>query len=139
MILTYAPDDGDKQEWRFRGDRLMTTEAEAIEKVTAFTYADFGRKLLEGNPTARRAVVWVLRKRTEPTLRFGDVDFPMGALTLDFEDEEKEAMRQAISDDRSLSEEDKMEALAEIGFSDLDGADVAEIDPKDEAEAAEQV
>jgi hypothetical protein len=118
VILTFTPDEGEKQEWRFRGDKLMTTEAEAVEKVTGMTYAEFGERLLNGNPTARRAVVWVMRKRTEPTLRFGEVDFPMGALRLDFEDEEKAEMRDAILADRTYSVKDKREALAELGFDD---------------------
>lgn len=131
MILTFTPDEGEKQEWRFRGDKLMTTEAEAVEKVTGMSYAEFGERLLQGNPTARRAVVWVLRKRTEPTLRFGEVDFPMGALQLDFEDEEKAEMREAILADRKFSVAEKREALAELGFDDeiVDPSDLGKDEP----------
>jgi hypothetical protein len=127
MIVTFTPDDGEKREWNFQPSRLLTTEAEAIEKVTGQTYADWGQTLLGGGMAARRALVWVLRKRDgEPDLRFRDVDFPVGALEINLDGGEKERVRQAIERDPHMSDEDREAAYAELGAP--EGGD-----PKDEA------
>ncbi len=116
MRIFYAPDDGEKQEWSYKPDRLMATEAEAIENVTGMRYAEFAGKFLVGNATASRALVWVLRKRHgEPTLRFKDVDFPVGALRVELDDEENERVRQARLNDPTLTEEERAELAAEMG------------------------
>jgi hypothetical protein len=117
MIVTFMHEDGDKREWQFKPDRLLTTEAEAIERVTGMTYADFGESLMNGGMTARRAMVWVLRKRNgEPELKFRDVDFPVGDVDIDLDDGEKEKMRQALLADANLTEEQRTYALAELSY-----------------------
>lgn len=126
MIVTYVPDDGDKLEFTFKPRRLLTTEAEAIEKITGGTYAEFVDALTEGSITARRALLWSLRKRNgEPEIRFRDVDFPIDALEIELDDEEKEQIRQVIRDDATLTDEDREAALAELG------PEVATPDPKE--------
>ena len=115
MIITYTPDDGEKQVWSFSPERLLTTEAEAIEKVTGQSYADFAEALLNGGITARRAVVWVMRKRCgEPELRFRDVDFPVGAFRLDLDPEEKALIRNAILQTSDLTPEQRAGVLATL-------------------------
>jgi hypothetical protein len=89
MKIFYAPDDGDAQAWDFDPMRMLTTEAEAIETVTGLTYIQFGEALENGSMKAFRALVWIMRKRHEdPTLKYRDVDFPIGALTFEADDEE---------------------------------------------------
>ena len=60
--------------------RLTNVEAMAIEKVTGLELGSFHEKLKAGSALAMTAWVWVLAKRQEPTLRFGDVEFDMAEL-----------------------------------------------------------
>lgn len=116
MIVTYTPDEGDKREWRFKPERLLATEAEAVERVTGGTYSEFGASLMNGGVTARRALVWIMRKRDgEPEVKFRDVDFPIGALSIELDDEEKALVRQAVSSNEAMSDEDRETLLAELG------------------------
>ena len=116
MIVTYTPDEGEPRVWPFKPDRLLTTEAEAVERVTGQTYREFGEALFAGSVTAYRALVWVLRKRNGvPDLRFKDVVFPIGALSIDLDDGEKVDTRKAIEASADMSEDDKAEALSALG------------------------
>lgn len=60
-------------------DRLMVTEVEAFERVTGDKMQD---ALASGSATALRALVWIARKRVEPTLAFKDVDFALEDLEI---------------------------------------------------------
>lgn len=87
--ITYAPDGEVAQTWDFDPKRLMMAELEAIEKVTGLTFIEFGEGLNKGSAKAMRALVWILRKRHgEPTLRYSEVDFALGDLTTDDDEEQ---------------------------------------------------
>jgi hypothetical protein len=104
MKIFYAPDDGDPQAWDFDPARMLTSEAEAIETVTEMTYLEFGEALSKGSMKAFRALVWIMRKRHEDaTLRYRDVDFPIGALT--FENDEPEPADDEQADSPGPKEE----------------------------------
>lgn len=55
-------------------DKLMVSEAEAIEKVTGEKMQD---ALSSGTATSMKALVWVAMKRQQPDLAFRDVDFAL--------------------------------------------------------------
>lgn len=128
MLITYAPDEGDKQEWQFKGRTLMATEAEAIEKVTGIDWGEFSGRLMAGSPTAKRGLLWALLKREEPTLRFSACDFPIGSVEVELDEEEKADLRAAVRRSPSLTEEQRREALAQLGGEEADD----EPGPKDE-------
>ena len=73
MLIIYRPEGGEEQTWQFDPQEMLDVEATAIERVTGFTYAEFGEKFLKGSILAWKALLWVLRRRTEPTLAFRDV------------------------------------------------------------------
>lgn len=60
------------QEYRLR--TLMLSEARAIQKVTRKTMGDFDDALAKGDVDCYAALIWVARKRQEPTLTFEQVD-----------------------------------------------------------------
>lgn len=128
MLITYAPDEGDKREWQFKGRTLMATEAEAIEKATGIDWGEFSGKLMSGSPTAKRGLLWVLMKREEPTLRYTACDFPVGSVDVELDEEEKADLRAAIRRSPSLSDKERQEALAQLGG----GEDDTEPGPKGE-------
>jgi hypothetical protein len=89
VIVVYTPDEGEPQRWPFKPGRVMATEAEAIEKVTGYSFQEWGDAMEKGSATALRALVWILRKRHEdPTVRYRDVDFPLGAVEIEMEDDD---------------------------------------------------
>src|SRR3954471_19535886 len=111
MLFKYAPEGAEPREWPFNPDKLMSSECEAIEKVTGLTYQEFAVKILDGSVTARRALLWVLLKRTEPTLRHSQVGFPAGAVVVEFEQFELKKMRDAIADDDDMDDGDRVRVL----------------------------
>lgn len=124
MIITYTPDDAEPQMWNFKPDRMLATEAEAIEKKTGLRFAEWAEALQHGSAIALRAMLWILLKRTEPTLQFGDVDFALGSLGLDLDEDEKRTARDALNADIDMSDEDKQKMLDYLGED-----DDAETDP----------
>jgi len=120
MLFNYRPEGAEPRQWEFVPDKLMVAEAEAIEKATHLTYAEFGAELVKGSMTARRALLWVLLKRTEPTLRHTQVDFPTGAVELEFEQSELKDMRRAVEDNADLSDAERAEYLKQLDRQILD-------------------
>ena len=77
----------DGQQLDFDPKKMLNVEVMAITNTTGITFNDFGAQLNAMNYELITAIVWVLRKRAEPTLRFSDVVFEIGACT--FEDDEE--------------------------------------------------
>lgn len=80
MIVSYTPEDGEQagQELHYDASRLRCGEVEAVEGATALQWVEISQALRNQSPRAMRAVVWALRKRAEPTLRYSHFD-PMAA------------------------------------------------------------
>lgn len=116
MHVVYAPEDGDKREWDFKGHRILTSEAEALEKATGINLVEFSSRLIAGNPTAKRGLLWLLLRREEPTTRYSNVDFPVGDLTVEMDDEEKAGFRDTIMRAPGLTDEERRAAVAELGL-----------------------
>lgn len=75
MIITYSQPDGTVEQ--VSTDTLSAIESAAIEDAmdgTAWRVVE--DRLRSQDPTAMRAVLWAVRKRTEPTLAFADFDVP---------------------------------------------------------------
>ncbi len=78
----------DGQQYEFDQDRFMLSEARAIEKVCGVTFKEWGDLLSGGSMEALAALVWIVQKRENPELRFSDVDFPVGSVTVEDESED---------------------------------------------------
>lgn len=75
MIITYKPTDGEPE--RVSTDELSALESAAVEEVLDGTPWDQVRdRILHKDPTALRAILWVVRRRTQKDLRFADFDIP---------------------------------------------------------------
>lgn len=111
MLLKYTPEGTDGQSWAFSPDKLLSSEAEAIERVTKMTYAEFGVAIIKGSATARRALLWVLLKRDEPTLKHASLDVPVGAIVLEYEPHELVQMRAEAENSDELTEAERRLAL----------------------------
>lgn len=74
MIVSYRHDDGTVEQ--VSTDDLSAIESATIESATGMEWDDIETALRSQAPTAMRAVLWVFRKRQQPTLRFSDFDLP---------------------------------------------------------------
>lgn len=114
MFLVYRPDGGDEQVWVFDPNKLLAVEAEAVEKRTGWDWADFGQHLVKGSVTARRALLWTFLRRAHRTLRYEDVTFAVGEVTLEFDVEELGNARAAVEAADYDSDAERTAALAAI-------------------------
>lgn len=114
MLLNYTPEGADKQVFTFVPAKLMSSEAEAIEKVTHMTYVEFQQALVDGSMAARRALLWVFKKRTEPMLQFSQIDFPAGAVEMEWEQHELKTMRDEAMVSRTLTDEERIALLSQL-------------------------
>jgi hypothetical protein len=74
VIVSYRHEDGTVDE--VSTDDLSAIESSVIESATGLDWDDVDTALRSQAPTAMRAVLWVFRKRQQPTLRFSDFDLP---------------------------------------------------------------
>lgn len=65
--------DGEKYEFNPR--RLMNVEAIAIKQATNLTLQGWNDAISQADPVAITAMVWIVRKREDPTVQFADVEF----------------------------------------------------------------
>jgi len=125
----YKPEGADAREWDFDPAKLHDVEAIEIEKRTGMTYVEFGQQFMKGSILARKALLFVLLKRTTPTLRWDAVQFTVGEIDVDFDTDEKaqivEALqKKAIDEGLDPDEQQVLDAYA------LEGIEAAS-DPKD--------
>ncbi|EGX60090.1 hypothetical protein SZN_09216 [Streptomyces zinciresistens K42] len=79
MIIIYTPGDGAREEHDARSLRI--SEASIAQRTAGMKWADIEEGLGTDDPEAMRVVVWVLKKRAAPSLRYGDFDPLLGELT----------------------------------------------------------
>jgi hypothetical protein len=73
----------DGQPYELDVNNLLNVELIAITKATGMELPQLGQALKDGSVLALTALVWVLRRRSEPGLRFDDVQFTIGSLQLE--------------------------------------------------------
>lgn len=155
MQFTYSPDGADEPEvWDFSPDKIMNPEAEAIERQTGLTFAEWQDKLLSGSMIATHGLLWVLLKRETPTLKYDQVVFATGEVSLNFTpveraeiiagllkhdaieglEPEQRALLEQLQDEAAEAGDDPV-TLDEDGESDAAGTALVLI-PKDEPQTA---
>lgn len=102
MLIKYAPENEEPQEFEFDPDNAWSFEAEMIESVGRQTWvsfeADFLDLLRAGNFKARRALLWVLLRREKPDLRFSDLVVKVNEVTIGLDKAERQVMRKRLAD-----------------------------------------
>jgi len=79
----------DGKTYEFDQDRLTNVECMAVEKATGMTTGEWQEALNAGSMLAITALVWLIRKREEPTTKFDEVEFAISSLEI-AQDEEPE-------------------------------------------------
>lgn len=116
MIVRYAPEGAEPQEWTFRPGKLDSHEAEAIEEVGGAAWAsyyEFGQKILNGSARAQRAILWTMLRRAQPRLRFDEVSYLQDEVFVGYEPDEVANLRAALADPATTMPDDQREALLE--------------------------
>lgn len=86
MIIVYTPEGAEEERYDTR--KLLTSEASAAGRAVGMKWTGLRDALNEDDPEAMRAVAWVMRKRTNPPLRFGDFDPAVDELTVKWDHRE---------------------------------------------------
>ncbi|MBP9918713.1 MAG: hypothetical protein KBF43_09020 [Dermatophilaceae bacterium] len=131
MRLTYQPEGVDARSWDFTFGGLFSHEAEAMERQTGLSIQQLGTLLRQGSALAVHALLWVLMRRDadKRTLKFDELQFRLGEVTLDLDDEEKRRALEQIDDQIAAGEDVDADLLA--ARDEL--AKQLDVDPKDPA------
>jgi hypothetical protein len=139
LIIIYAPEGGERQTWNLKEVRFMSSEAEAVERSTGLEWQEAKARVIKGSMLALRAIVWVLVKRDEPALRYGQFDPAENEIGVDFDTEEWAVVRDELANSPDLDDEQRALALAQLDAEAAEAVPAAaEPDevPKDSAAAA---
>lgn len=79
MIIVYTPADGEPQQYDARSLRI--SEVSIAQRTAGMKWGEIEDGLETDDPEAMRVIVWVIKKRSEPSLRYGDFDPLIGELT----------------------------------------------------------
>jgi hypothetical protein len=122
--FTYAPEGADPKSWDFKPGKLMSVEAELIERTTGMTYAEWLDALGSGSMSAQHALLWVFMKRSNPAIKYDEIQFCADDIQSEPDDDEAQ---QALDKLRSLAAERALspieqQALTELELRGIDSA-----------------
>ncbi|MFD4562116.1 hypothetical protein ACFWP5_48785 [Streptomyces sp. NPDC058469] len=72
MIIVYSPADGEKEE--FDASTLRVSEVSIVQRTVDMKWDEIKAGLANDDPEAMRGVAWVIKKRSNPPLRYADFD-----------------------------------------------------------------
>lgn len=123
MIVIYTPDSGNKQQWTFEIDELPSRDAEDIEEATGLLFDDWRWRVQAGGAKAQRALLWVLLRRENSRLRFEEISYRVGELSVQYTIEELRDLLAQAEKQSAVTEEQRQqlrdyvaEAEREAGF-----------------------
>jgi hypothetical protein len=130
MDFVYKPEGVEPRRWPFAPYKMLSPEAELIERKTGMAFADFARVVTEGSMLALRALTFVLLKRSDPTLKWDSLQIAMADVDFELDDDEKRdgiktLEAQAKSQGLNDTEQDLLLTWrADLGLDDEDDRDV---------------
>lgn len=72
MIIVYTPAGAEPE--HYDATTLRVSEAAIVQRTIDLKWQEILTALENDDPEAMRGIVWVLKKRTQPSLRWGDFD-----------------------------------------------------------------
>lgn len=79
MIVVYTPEGGEPE--HFDASSLRVSEAAIVQRTVDMKWQEILSGLEQDDLDAMRGIVWVIKKRTQPALRFGEFDPGVTELT----------------------------------------------------------
>lgn len=105
MYLSYQPEGNDQPiVFDYKPNKIMSAEREALERRTGLTYEEIHVQLIKGSSVCRRALLHMYLKRTDPRIKYEDVDFAWDELNLKFHRAELLEMRESVQENYSGEE-----------------------------------
>lgn len=74
----------------FDEDEIENTDLMDIEDVTGLATTDWQEALTKGSGRAITALIWILQRKSEPSLAFSDVKFKLSEISMEIETEDAE-------------------------------------------------
>jgi hypothetical protein len=101
LIIIYTPKDGEREE--YDASSLKVSEAAIVQRTVDMKWQEILSGLEQDDLDAMRGIVWVIKKRSNPSLRFGEFDPGVTEMTSRMDNEEIErwldATLQAVDQD----------------------------------------
>jgi hypothetical protein len=72
VIVVYTPEGGEPE--HYDANSLKVSEAAIVQRTVDMKWQQIKEGLEQDDLDAMRGIVWVLKKRTQPALRFGEFD-----------------------------------------------------------------
>lgn len=86
MIIVYTPAGGEPE--HYDASSLKVSEASIVSRTIDMKWAEIKESLQADDVDAMRGIVWVLKKRRQPSLRFGEFDPGVEEMTTRFDKDE---------------------------------------------------
>jgi len=139
LIIVYTPAGGEPEQYDAR--TLLASEASIVARTVDMKWPAVKEGLPDEDLDAMRAVVWILKKRHAPTLRFGDFDPGVDEMVTRFDKTEIENWVDGafglIGTDPEVAPEKSGHALREVPDAAADPVYARAYIEKRQAEAAE--
>lgn len=127
MKFRYTPEGASAREWLFKPNRLMNVEAEEIERRTGMTFGEWSEALQNNSMRAIHGLLFVLLKRDQPRITWDAVEFNMAQVEIEFELDEKIALRDDLKAQLDRLDPDRAEQARAV-LAELD-QEIAEEQP----------
>ncbi|MFJ2733682.1 hypothetical protein [Streptomyces sp. NPDC087317] len=72
MIVVYSPEGGEPE--HYDASSLRVSEAAIVQRTVDMKWQEIKEGLESDDLDAMRGIVWVIKKRSQPSLRFGEFD-----------------------------------------------------------------
>jgi hypothetical protein len=112
MILVYAPEGGEPQEWEVDPTDFRMSEIKELELLSGKSWTDYWPSLGVKSVGDVRPLVYLLCKRDKPDVKYRDIDPRLREVELKFPEDEVEMVRAAIEANDAIV--DKEQALAAL-------------------------
>ena len=116
MIIVYTPAGGEPEQYDAR--TLLASEASIVARTIDQKWPQVKEGLVDDDLDAMRAVVWILRKRQTPTLRYGEFDPGVDEMVTRFDKTEVEGWVDRVfgllGTDPNVTVDTVMAALSEV-------------------------
>lgn len=113
MIIKYTPGEGGEPQ-HYDAGRLRASEIQVIERTADDRWVDVKEAMSQGDINAMRVVAWVIQRRTNAALRYGDFDPFEGELRVLLDAKETRAYAHGIFEKYGDNPDDLAEAFDEL-------------------------
>ncbi|MFE5217465.1 MULTISPECIES: hypothetical protein [unclassified Streptomyces] len=86
MIVVYTPAGGEPE--HYDASSLRVSEASIVQRTVDMKWQEIASGLERDDLDAMRGIIWVLKKRSQPSLRYGEFDPGVNEMTTVMDDRE---------------------------------------------------